>query len=375
MHRRNFFQMAAATGIAPVPATLAQAASAPEGEHSAERQVIAMGDGVPHTPRQYAQLLAKLDIVADNYSQRGAVEALEKKFAALLGKEYAVFLPTGTLANHLAVRLLAGNRRRVLVQAGSHLYNDCGDCAQTLSGLNLVPLTAMTLEAVESEMNRAAAGRVAAPVGALQIETPVRRHTGRMVGFEEMRKICGYVRERKVGLHLDGARLFIGSAYTGVSVKEYAALFDTVYVSLYKYFNAASGAVLAGPKALLEDLFHTRRMFGGGLHHAWPFAAVALHSLDGFEKRFRQAVDCSERVIAILAKDSNFEIERIPRGTNLFRFRVRGVNAAIYQQRLESAGVSTRAPESGEWYTLAVNETWNRVPPDQIVTAFRNALG
>ena len=60
--------------------------------------------------------------------------------AALLGKEAAVWLPTGTLANHLAVRLLAGNRRRVLVQSESHLFNDCGDCAQTLSGLHLVPL-------------------------------------------------------------------------------------------------------------------------------------------------------------------------------------------------------------------------------------------
>ncbi|MBL8230693.1 MAG: hypothetical protein JNL98_19530 [Bryobacterales bacterium] len=370
MHRRNFFQMAAATGIAAAPAM-----PAPEADAGADPQVIAMGDGIPHSTRQYSQLLAKLEIEADNYSQNGVVGTLEKKFASLLGKEYAVFLPTGTLANHLAVRMLAGNRRRVLVQADSHLYNDCGDCAQTLSGLNLAPLSAMTLEAVESEMNRAATGRVASPVGALQIETPVRRRTGQMVDFGEMRKICGYLRERNVGLHLDGARLFIGSAYTGVSANEYAALFDTVYVSLYKYFNAASGAVLAGPKTLLENLFHTRRMFGGGLHHAWPFAAVALHYLEDFEQRFRKAVECSEKVIAVLAKDANFEIERIPQGTNLFRFRVRGVNAAIYQQRLESAGVSTRAPESGEWYTLAVNETWNRLPPDQIVTVFRNALG
>jgi threonine aldolase len=64
-------------------------------------------------------------------------------------------------------------------------------------------------------------------------------------------------------------------------VREYAALFDTVYVSMYKYFNAGSGAILAGPKNLLENLFHARRMFGNGLCQLGPFAAVGLHFFDG----------------------------------------------------------------------------------------------
>src|SRR5438067_13625589 len=89
------------------------------------------------------------------------------------------------------------------------------------------------------------------------------------------------------------SRLYIASAYSGVPVREYAALFDTVYVSMYKYFNAASGAILAGPKALLANLFHARRMFGGGLHRSWPFAAVALHYFEGFDARYGRAVAAS----------------------------------------------------------------------------------
>ena len=204
--------------------------------------------------------------------------------AALLGKEAAVWLPTGTLANHLAVRLLAGNRRRVLVQAESHLFNDCGDCAQTLSGLHLVPLApgraTFTLEEVERAAYDASLGRVETPIGAIQIETPVRRRHGERFDFEEMKKVAAWARAHNVGLHLDGARLFLEGAYAARPVKEYAALCDTVYISMYKYFNAASGAVLAGPKALLAGLYHTRRMFGGGLPQVWPFAAVALHYLD-----------------------------------------------------------------------------------------------
>lgn len=314
----------------------------------------------------------------DDYSRGGAVEKLEAQMASMLGKEMAVWLPTGTLANHLAVRLLAKEKRRVLVQAESHLYNDCGDCAQTLSGLNLVPLARGEATFAFDEVVRVASeserGRVLTPVGAIQIESPVRRRLGQYFDFKEMTRIAAWARQHGVGMHLDGARLFIESVYTGRPVKQYTALFDTVYVSVYKYFNAPSGAVLAGPKALLTDLYHTRRMFGGGLPHAWPFTAVSLHYLDGFEQSLRTAKETSESVVATLSTDSNFSIERIPNGTNIFRLRVHSVNAPVYQMRLESAGIQARPPE-GDWFNLQVNPTWGRLPAAEIVKRFRTALG
>ena len=103
------------------------------------------GDGLHLPLPQYVELLAKLTAGGakiDSYLAGGAVEELEGRFAKILGKERALFFATGTLANHVAVRLLAGERRRVLVQEESHLYRDEGDCAQALSGLNLVPLAA-----------------------------------------------------------------------------------------------------------------------------------------------------------------------------------------------------------------------------------------
>jgi threonine aldolase len=316
-------------------------------------------------------------VAPDSYSLGGAVERLETRMASLLGKEMAVWLPTGTLANHLAVRLLAGNRRRVLVQAESHLFNDCGDCAQTLSGLHLVPLApgkaTFTLQDVQAAADDAQAGRVPTPIGAIQIESPVRRRSGERFAFSEMQSVAKWARAHGVGLHLDGARLFIESAYTGRSVAEYSALFDTVYVSLYKYFNAASGAILAGPKVLLAGLYHTRRMFGGGMPHVWPYAAVAFHYLDGFPQRFRKGVETAEAVIASLQR-ANFTIERIANGTNVFRFRVAGVNAPVYKHRLSDKGVDVPDP-TGEWFALQVNETWGRAPAEEIVRRFVAALG
>lgn len=346
---------------------------------TSDQRVYATGDGVPLPPQEYSRLLSSLpDIEADQYSRGGAVEKLEQRVASLLGKEVGVWFPTGTLANHLAVRLLAGEKRRVLVQAESHLYNDCGDCAQILSGLNLIPLArgnaTFTIADVERAASDAQLGRVAAPIGAIQIETPVRRQMGAAFDFKAIAPVAKWARERGAGLHLDGARLWIESAYTGRPVKEYAALFDTVYVSMYKYFNAGAGAVLAGPKSLLANLYHTRRMFGGGLPQVWPYASVALHYLDGFEQTFRKAKDTSETVLAELARDSNFTVERVPNGTNVFRMRVHSVNGPVYQLRLEEAGISARPP-AAEWFTMQVNATWASVPAAEIVARFRKALG
>ena len=96
-------------------------------------------DGLGLSPAEYTRLLARLaegeGIAADEFSLGGVVERLERRMAELLGKEVAVFMPSGTLANHLALRLLAQRGRRVLVQRESHIYRDCGDCAQELSGL------------------------------------------------------------------------------------------------------------------------------------------------------------------------------------------------------------------------------------------------
>jgi len=372
MRRRGFL----ASPLAVLPA-----AAAPESEGGHDR-VYATGDGVPHSPEEYARLLAQLTkdggVETDSYSNGGVVEKLETSMARILGKEAAVWVPTGTLANHLAVRMLAGDRRRVLVQAESHLFNDCGDCAQTLSGLHLVPLApgkaTFTLQDVETATQRARTGRVNTPVGAIQIETPVRRRLGERFGFDEMKRIAAWARAEKVGLHLDGARLFLETAYTGRSIQAYTAMFDTVYVSLYKYFNAGSGAILAGPKALLDGFYHPRRMFGGGLPHVWQYAAVALHYLSGFEGRFAAAVKNSETVIQALERDSNFGVERIAGGTNIFRLRVFGVNAPVYQTRLAYAGVTIADPTL-EWFNVQVNETWTRVPPAELVQRFVKGLG
>lgn len=382
--RRGFMKSGAAAGVLGFADSLFSSRCSVKANAWASGDTVQlMSDGLNLAPLEYSRLLLKLAeekrIEADYYSLGGSVKELERKFAQVLGKESAVFMPTGTLANHLAIRTLANGKSRVILQSESHVYNDSGDCIQTLSNLNLIPLASnkatFALQEVEEVLARTATGRVATPVGVISIESPVRRKTGEMFDYDEMKRISSFARKNNIRLHLDGARLFLASAYTGIAPAAYAALFDTVYVSLWKYFNAASGAILAGPKSIMENMFHTRRMFGSGLPAAWTYAAVATNYLDGFTDRFKEAIKTSEDLMERLKGHPNFRIERIPAGTNVFRLRVQGAEADAYVKTLKVKGVLVSPPmNDSNVLVLHVNETLNRVSAAELAERFIQSL-
>ncbi|MFN7933033.1 MAG: hypothetical protein U0R19_06875 [Bryobacteraceae bacterium] len=180
-------------------------------------------------------------------------------------------------------------------------------------------------------------------------------------------------RERKIGMHA-GCAWLTEAGHGGIGVKEYAALFDTVGTSACTNTSTRRAALSRPGRRRCWNAFHIRRMFGGGLQQVWPYAAVAMHYYEGFTERYRKAVETGESVIAALKKDGGFDIVRIERGSNIFRFRPNGVNAPVYQQRLELAGITASAPQN-QWFLLRVNETWNRASAAEIVARFRKALG
>lgn len=378
LSRRTFLSLSALGAAVPALDAIARPAAV---ERAAPPPVDFTGDGIPLAPSEWAALLARLAaapgaVETDEYSRGGAVAALEAWFARALGKETAVFVPSGTLANHLAVRALAGTRGRALVQADSHFYNDSGDCAQQLSRLNLVPLAhgraTIAADEVRAELERAAGGRVATQVGAISIESPVRRLHGATADLDEIARVATLARSAQLGLHLDGARLFVWAAYSGRTPAQLAAAFDTVYVSLWKCFNSGGGAILAGSKALLDELYQARRMFGGALWNAWPYAAVARHYAEGYLERLTDAVKVSEALIAALGADDRFRIERVPAGTSLFRIRASGIAPVAFRTALGARGVNV-APPDGDGFWLKVNETLHGRDPAALADAFRAA--
>ena len=325
--RRDFIKQTGLMGIAAMVSQSGVALSRNDNRKSLP-YVNFIRDGLDFSAEDYTRKLVELSeskgIAMDSYSNGGVVQELEQKMAAALGKEAAVYMPTGTLANHVAIRKLVGDKTRVLVQAESHICNDSGDCTQVLSNLNLIPLnpnqTQFNLADVEEQVERAHQGRVKTGLGAISIESPVRRTNNEVFDFDEMKKISAYAREHNIGMHLDGARLFNIPAHTGVGVKDYANLFDSVYISIYKDFNAASGAILAGSTEFCEDLFHQRRMFGGGMPSAWPFAAVANEYVDSFLEDYQKSLDLADELFQSLT--GLFRLEKIANGSNVMKLHL-----------------------------------------------------
>jgi threonine aldolase len=383
LNRRAFLK----TGGAAAGLALSQeglpAAFGRDAKKSAADDVHFLHDGLWLTPPEYSELLVKLaqteQAERDVYLSGGCVQTLESTFAKALGKESAVFVPTGTLANHLALKYLAGEATRVLVPAESHIYNDSNDCVETLSHLNLVALApgraTFTLAEVQDAVDRAKNGPFPLRVGALCIESPVRRKRGEVFDHSEMEKISAFARQHGIGTHLDGARLYLASAYTGITPAAYAALFDTVYISLYKYFNAGTGAILAGPKAITEKVAKGRKVFGAGLFQAWPYAAVALHYFHGFPERFAKAVHTANELFERVQANGGFRVEPIPHGSNIFRLHVTGVDALHYRDYLQKEGIRIQVsrPAKDADFLLTVNESVSRRPAADLARAFLGA--
>jgi threonine aldolase len=367
MQRRDFVTLGSAMAAMAAPLNLFAERMPRNQKQDPVHQIDFIHDGLQLSAKEYAALLMQMadegKIKPDNYSNGGVVEELEHKFATLLGKESAIFMPTGTLANHIAIRHLAQTDRRVILQEQSHFYNDSGDCAQTLSGLNLIPLglnsVEFTLAEVEEIVSKTKKGRVETRIGVIAIESPVRRQYDRMFAFDNMKALSNYAKANDIKMHMDGARLFVQAVHTEITPAMYGELFDTVFISLWKFFNSASGAVITGSKAFTENLFHERRMFGGGLPAAWPFAAVALHYADTFLPDYEAAWRNAESIFAELQKNDHFEIIKFEGGSHIIRMNVKDVNLSRFSEALLKRNIELPVPDE-KGFLLKINPSLNK---------------
>ena len=377
MDRRHFLTLSLVGAAAPTLARARQAVAPapPPFPPIDERSVWLVGDSAPPSPERTAQRLVELvrrgGKPRDSYLAGGAVGELETRFAKLLGKEDCAFLPTGTLANHLAVRVLAGDASRVIVQHESHLYRDESDATQLLSGLNLVPLAegraSPSLAEIKAAVEEAENGPYPLRVGAISLESPVRRVKGEMVDPALAREISTYARGKNIKLHLDGARLLL--APPGYDVAGTAALFDTVYVSLYKYLDAPFGAVLAGSKADVAKVRDLRHRFGGTIYQGWESAILALGALDDFETRHNAAFAAADQLFAALKAQGAATLKPAPNASNIRELVLKPKIAEGLFDRMRLAGVRSLKPKDGV-VEIYINETLTRRPVDEYVKLF-----
>ncbi|KJV36196.1 threonine aldolase family protein [Luteibacter yeojuensis] len=379
--RRAFLQAvpAGALSLAAAGTPLALgAAPAPAPKPIAVEKVVALvGDDVPARsitfPHRLEQAIGGDADIGDIYLHEGAVTQLEQRLAAMLGKEDAAFMPTGTMANQVAIRILCGDRRHLLLQKESHVYRDEEDATAVLSGINPVPIEGGTGEQLVASIDAAYNQRSEDPypleVGAISLESPVRRLDGSTIALDTILRIAAIAKRNGTGLHLDGARLLLMSGMPGFDPKAYAAPFDTVYVSLYKYLGAPFGAILAGDKARIDRARHVRHIFGGTIFRGFPAAAMALHGLDGFGDMFARVRKAGDALLAALEAMPGIRIERVERASNIAVAVLEPRVAEGLQERARHVDIVVGKPDNGRLH-LSFNGTLLRKPTAAIASVF-----
>lgn len=218
----------------------------------------------------------------DQFGEDPTVNELQRRVASLLGKEAALWLPTGTMANQVALRVLTRPGDAVVVSRECHAsWHETGGAAAN-AGVQLTEIGARGVFTAE-EFIAAIHPRghmLQPPTTAVQVENTHNRAGGVVFPQPEAVRICAAAAERGVSTYLDGARLWNAAIATGRPVSELAAPFDLVSVALSKGLGAPGGSLLAGRRQLIEASVRYRRMLGGAMRQVGIFAAAGLHALD-----------------------------------------------------------------------------------------------
>ncbi len=220
-------------------------------------------------------------VAQDVYGAGALIEEFEARVAKLLGMEAARFLPSGTMAQGIAMRIWCGPNGQFGMHPTSHLelheergYAHLFGLRATLVGPSRRPLLGEDL------------ATCADPLDALLVELPTRENGGQLPSWEQLCELCALARERGMALHLDGARLWEAQASYDREFHEFCGLFDSVYVSFYKGIGALSGAMLLGSAEFIAEAKLWQRRMGGNLYTLLPNVASAASRLDDQLERF-----------------------------------------------------------------------------------------
>jgi threonine aldolase len=276
----------------------------------------------------------------DVFGEDPTVNVLETKIAALFGMEAALFCPSGTMTNQIAIRLHTGPQKEVICHQYSHiyLYEGGGIMANSMASVKLLTgdLGKITASQVAESINP---DDVHAPETTLvSLENTMNKGGGSIYTLDEIKPIHALCKEKGIKLHLDGARLFNALVETGESPADWGAQFDTISICLSKGLGCPIGSVLLGTKVDIKRAKKVRKVFGGGMRQAGFLAAAGIYALDHQVERLKEDHHRA-RVLGQFLVQAPQVAEVLPVATNIVIARLEGISPEAYLQQLAAQGI------------------------------------
>ena len=274
------------------------------------------------------------DAQPDQYGEGEVVEGFERRLGDLLGKPAALLLPSGTMAQQIALRIHCDRRgvSTVAFHPTCHL-----ELHEHAGYAHLHGLRAELVGDRDQLIGLDDLQALKAPLGALLLELPQREIGGRLPEWSELVEQVAWARDRGAATHLDGARIWEAAPYYGRPHAEIAALFDTVYVSLYKGVGGLAGSVLAGDAELIDGVRVWRRRHGGTLFNLFPFVAAAQPGLDDLVPQMPRFLDHARELATALSGVPGVTVVPDPPQTPLFHLHLEGDADRVREAALDIA--------------------------------------
>jgi threonine aldolase len=299
-------------------------------------------DTVTKPTPQMRAAMAAAEVGDDVIGSDPSVEALQELTAELLGKEAALFMPSGSMTNQIAIRLHCNRGDEFLCEADCHVFNYEQAAFAQLSGV-----VARTIQGVRGILEPQQFHGKIRPVGDHLVRTALvclenthNRGGGTIQPLSHVDGICRWAKENSLATHLDGARLFNAVAETGIEAERWSAGFDSVSVCFSKGLGAPVGSALAGSREFIKDARRARKLFGGGMRQVGIIAAGALYALQHHRDRLTEDHEHARLLAAAIERAEGLELDPAPQ-TNIVVVRIDPAlgNSAEFAKRLLEQGV------------------------------------
>lgn len=308
-------------------------------------------DTVTKPTDKMRKAMAEAEVGDDVLGDDPTVQRLEAIAAEITGKEKALFVPSGTMANSISVKVWTQELDEVIVEERSHIYNMESTHMTFIARVTPRPISsnrgAMDPEEIERNIRKPT---VHIPRTALIcVENTHNNWSGAVVPMENLRALRSIADKHEVKIHFDGARLFNASHVSGIPVKEYAKIGDSLMFCLSKGLSAPVGSILTGPKDYIDHARRVRKALGGGMRQVGILAAPAIIALTEMVDRLREDHQRAKRLALAIAEMPGVKLSPDHIQTNIIIFDLDHPHISIPQflSELKKSGVLALATRGG----------------------------